>query len=228
MGKAKAGKKTKRASGRKGERVMVVCAHPDDEAFGVGGTIAKYVKEGKDVSVVIFSFGEKSHVWLQEEHTVRMRKKEHDLAKKVLGYKRSYFLSADEGKFPEDKTRLKDTLKKVMERNMPEVIFTHNIVDPHPDHKSVNKIVVDVCHELDYRGEIYMFDVWNVLNFRRIDYPMLYVDISSTFKKKLEALGCFRSQWSSMISLLWNVYSNAILHGISHRTRFAERFFKLK
>lgn len=223
---------SKKASGKKqekkAERVLVVCAHPDDEAFGVGGTIAKYVQEGKEVYVVVFSFGEKSHVWLQEEHTVRMRKKEHDEAKKVLGYKGSYFLRAGEGKFSEDKTRLKDALKKVMKRIRPGVIFTHNIFDPHPDHKSVNRIAMDVCHELEYNGEIYMFDVWNVLNFRRIDYPMMYVDISGTFKKKLEALGCFKSQWSSMVSLLWNVYSNAILHGITHKTRFAERFFKAK
>lgn len=213
---------------KKAERVLVVCAHPDDEVFGVGGTIAKYAEEGKEVYVVIFSFGEKSHVWLQEEHTKRMRKKEHDEAKKVLGYKGSYFLSADEGKFPKDNARLKETLLKVMKRIKPNVIFTHNIYDPHPDHKSVNRIVIDVCDEIGYNKEIYMFDVWNVLNFRRIDLPMMYVDISRTFKKKLNALSCFRSQWSSMISLLWNVYSNAILHGITHRTRFAERFFKAR
>jgi LmbE family N-acetylglucosaminyl deacetylase len=116
----------------------------------------------------------------------------------------------------------------VMKKVKPTKIFTHNIHDPHPDHKAVNRIVMDICHDLDYSGELYMFDVWNVLDFRRITYPMMYVDITSTFKKKLDALACFRSQWSSMISLLWNVYSNAIIHGISHKTRFAERFFKVK
>jgi LmbE family N-acetylglucosaminyl deacetylase len=210
------------------ENVLVVCAHQDDETFGVGGTIAKYIEEGKNIAVIVFSYGEMSHVWLQKRYSVSMRKKEHQEAKKVLGYKTSIVLGIEEGKFEEEKLRVKDEIKRVMKRMKPTKIFTHNINDPHPDHKAVNRIVMDVCHDLDYKGELYMFDVWNVLDFRRITYPMMYVDISSTFKKKLDALACFRSQWSSMVSLLWNVYSNAIIHGITNRTRFAERFFKVK
>ena len=210
------------------ERVLVVCAHPDDEAFGPGGTIARYVKEGKHVSVVIFSFGEKSHLWLQEKYSAQMRKKEHQEAKKVLGYDKSYVLGVEEGRFDAEKLRVKQDLMKIMRSERPNKIFTHNIYDPHPDHKMVYIILTDVCHDLDYRGEIFMFDVWNVLNLRRISKPMLYVDISDTFKTKLEALGCFRSQWSAMLVLLWSVYSSAIVHGISHGSRFAERFYKAR
>ena len=210
------------------ERILVICAHPDDEAFGVGGTIAKYAREGKRISVVIFSYGEKSHMWLQEKYSARMRKKEHQQAKKVLGYETSTFLGIEEGKFGEGKTLIKQKLMKIMKRWKPKRIFTHNIHDPHPDHQAVNHIVTSACHDIDYKGEIYMFDVWNVLDFKRPAHPMLYVDISDTFAKKIEALGCFKSQFLAMSVLLWNVYSNAILHGWEHKTRFAERFFKLK
>ncbi len=44
-----------RASGR----VMVVTAHPDDPEFGAGGTIAKLVKEGREVTYVIVTNGNK-------------------------------------------------------------------------------------------------------------------------------------------------------------------------
>ena len=37
--------------------VLVICAHPDDEIIGAGGTIATYAREGKDVITIIFSNG---------------------------------------------------------------------------------------------------------------------------------------------------------------------------
>ena len=42
--------------------VLVVIAHPDDEALGCGGTIAKFVREGHDVRVFAFTDGGTSRV----------------------------------------------------------------------------------------------------------------------------------------------------------------------
>ena len=41
------------------ERALVVTAHPDDSEFGAGGTIAKLVKEGCEVTYVIATNGNK-------------------------------------------------------------------------------------------------------------------------------------------------------------------------
>ena len=40
-------------------RVLVITAHPDDCEFGAGGTVAKLVKEGKDVGLVVVTNGDK-------------------------------------------------------------------------------------------------------------------------------------------------------------------------
>jgi LmbE family N-acetylglucosaminyl deacetylase len=40
-------------------KLMAVLAHPDDESFGVGGTLAKYAAEGVDVSVVTATRGDR-------------------------------------------------------------------------------------------------------------------------------------------------------------------------
>ena len=37
--------------------LMAVFAHPDDEAFGTGGTLTKYAAEGNDVYVVTATRG---------------------------------------------------------------------------------------------------------------------------------------------------------------------------
>src|SRR6476619_4367892 len=38
-------------------RLMAVLAHPDDESFGVGGTLAKYAAEGVDVFLLTATRG---------------------------------------------------------------------------------------------------------------------------------------------------------------------------
>src|SRR5262249_15042620 len=40
-------------------RVLVIVAHPDDCEFGAGGTVAKFVKEGKEVALVVATNGDK-------------------------------------------------------------------------------------------------------------------------------------------------------------------------
>ena len=38
-------------------RVLVVMAHPDDAEFGVGGTVARWAREGRHVTYVILTDG---------------------------------------------------------------------------------------------------------------------------------------------------------------------------
>ena len=37
--------------------ILVIAAHPDDEILGMGGTIAKYTKNGDVVKIVIMATG---------------------------------------------------------------------------------------------------------------------------------------------------------------------------
>ena len=40
------------------KKILVICAHPDDETLGLGGTILKHSQNGDQVFVVIFADGE--------------------------------------------------------------------------------------------------------------------------------------------------------------------------
>ena len=41
-------------------QVMVITPHPDDAEFGVAGTVARWVREGKSFVYVVCSSGEKA------------------------------------------------------------------------------------------------------------------------------------------------------------------------
>ena len=215
------------------DRVIFFCAHPDDESLGAGGTIAKYVKEGKQVMVVSFTYAVLSHTWLKKHVTRDMRKKELENAQKVLGFQKHLYLELSESKFLEEakEKNIQNEIIRMITKFKPSKIFTHAPEDRDPisdDHRAVNKIVMEAVEAMGYKGDVYGFGVWNPFSFKRTDYPKLYVDITDTFKIKLEALRNYPSQWSSMILLLWTVYARAILAGIAYGVKFAERFYKLK
>jgi N-acetylglucosamine malate deacetylase 1 len=211
------------------EVILVLCAHSDDQVLGVGGTMAKYAKEGKEIHTVIFSFGESSHPWLREEITAEMRVKESEEANKLIGGKDVKFLGLKEGKFAAEfkEKNMFGAIHQVITEMEPDKIFTHSINDPHPDHRAVNKIVLDVVKSLNCKCDVYAFDVWTPLKLRKRSAPRLYVDITDTFQAKLDAIEQFRSQWLAMTMLKWSVYTRAFMDGAHNESRFAESFVKV-
>jgi LmbE family N-acetylglucosaminyl deacetylase len=215
-------------NGRHKEVILVFCAHSDDQVFGAGGTMAKYAKEGKEIHTVIFSFGESSHPWLREEITVEMRMKESEEANKIIGGKDVKFLGLKEGKFAEEfkEKNMFGVIHQLIPEMEPDKIFTHSSNDPHPDHKAVNKIVLEVVKNLKCKCDVFVFDVWTPLKLRKRSAPRLYVDITDTFQAKLEALEQFRSQWVAITLLKWSVYTKAFMDGIHNDSKYAESFVK--
>jgi len=212
------------------EKVLVLCAHNDDQIIGVGGTMARYIEEGKKVKTYVFFVGEKSHPHLKRGVIRKERIKEAKKSDKILGGGGIDFLDLDEGNLLKVKEQLKarEMLKKVISREKPDKIFTHNLDDPHPDHRAVLKVVMDVVKLSKFKGEVYSFNVWNPLNVRRRNNPKLIVNVDDTFGKKIKAFMVHQSQITSIVSLLWSVYFQAIVNGRKNNCRYAEVFFKIQ
>jgi N-acetylglucosamine malate deacetylase 1 len=209
---------------------LVICAHPDDEIFGSGATIAKYAKEGKDTITVICSAGEFSHMWLRDEYKNDMRQQESISASKIVKTKKVVFLGLKDGSLGTemDNKLVEDKITNIIKKERPKKIFTHSIDDPHPDHRAVYNSVLRLSKKLKYKGAIYSFEVWNIGNFKKRDVPKLYVDVSDTFSLKIKALKQFRSQIGSLIPLLPAVYLRSFISGMHSHCRFAEVFYKVQ
>ncbi|MBN2367987.1 PIG-L family deacetylase [Candidatus Woesearchaeota archaeon] len=214
------------------ETVLFICAHNDDQIVGAGGTIAKYAKEGKKIVTVIFSFGEFALFHLDEKVSKKTRVKESKRAAKLLGESELYYLGLKEGHFKEgiEEKDINSKIKAIIKRIKPSKVFSHSMDDPHPDHRDVYTFTAGLLEEINYKGDFYSFNVWNLfLNFRRRDLPKLVVDITDTFKIKVEAFRKHKSQQiNAILPLMWNVYVQAVMHGFNNHVRYAEVFYKIR
>lgn len=217
-------------------RVVVFCAHPDDEVIGPGGTLLKYAKEGIETHVVIFSGGEMSNSLYDKEKLVSIREKESLRAAKILRITNLVNLGLRDSRLSADAAldSTREKVKSIIEELQPEKIFTHSIDDMlYPDHRAVFdcvKFCVDDLNSsienVDDRYSLYTFNVWTV-NIRGRDLPKLVIPINEEFSLKVKALKAFKSQKLALVQLTPVVYVRAILAGWKNDTKFVEEFYKV-
>jgi LmbE family N-acetylglucosaminyl deacetylase len=144
--------------------ILAVLAHPDDESYGIGGTLARYVAEGCDVHVAIATDGAAGSVdenWEGDRtKLVEARYAEWAAAGGVLGVTLHRFNYRDSGYVGDEKNEnpaafmnadLEEASGKVsrlFEELRPDVVITHDETGGyfHPDHIKCYKIVTAAYH----------------------------------------------------------------------------------
>ena len=208
------------------KNIIIFCAHSDDEAVGVGGTLLKYIEEGYDIIKVVFSSGEMSHPHYKKEVIINDRVNETINISKKYGIKKTTFFNLEDAKLKENiDDSIKDKIKGLINESQPEKMFIPTEHDPHFDHRAVHVAVLDALKNIKYDGDIYSYEVWNI---RKENKPMIYIDISKYFKKKVKMMREFKSQWYFMYTLLVPIYLRARYYGLKADCKYAERFYKLK
>ena len=213
---------------------VLFCAHPDDEAIGAGGTLAKYAKEGKKTVVVIFTDGESSHPWKKKHILTQDRRAEAIRSAKVLGIHTVYHLKLKDGSLIKEIVE-KDVsmmLQAILHKHKPRKIFTHSPDDGlYPDHIAVNKVSMDAIQKYELATaqtpNVYTFNIWT-FNIRGRNSPKLFVDITDEFEQKKQALRCFKTQYLALLQLWPTVYFKAIINGIRKNVKYAEVFFRVR
>lgn len=117
--------------------LMVMTVHPDDAELGAGGTIAKYVQEGKKVGIVDLTRGE-----LGTRGTAETRKQEALRAAEILGVHVRENLELRDGFFQNDENS-QLTIIRAIRKYQPEIVITNALDDRHPDHGRASKLVND-------------------------------------------------------------------------------------
>jgi LmbE family N-acetylglucosaminyl deacetylase len=141
--------------------MLAVLAHPDDESFGLGGTLALYASKGYDTYLICATRGEAGT--LDEEHlkgfkdTAELRTDELNRAAKVLGLKKVFFLDyrdsgmpgTEENKHPDAQINhsveeVAGKVVKYIRELKPDVVITFDPIGgyKHPDHIHTHRATV--------------------------------------------------------------------------------------
>jgi LmbE family N-acetylglucosaminyl deacetylase len=146
-------------------RLLAVLAHPDDESFGPGGTLALYAQRGVSVHLVCATRGEVGSVPDEMmkgfEQISDLREHELRCAAKILGLKEVHFLgyrdsgmlgSAD-NHHPQALAaaaveQVVDRVVPIMRRLKPHVVITFDPIGGycHPDHVAIHHAAVRAFH----------------------------------------------------------------------------------
>lgn len=138
------------------KRIVAIQAHPDDESFGIGGTLAWYAEQGVEITLVTATGGENGPVpeaYQKSGISVKdIRIKELDCAVKALGitrlirlgYQDSGMQGWDANQDPrafinQPKEEVSKRILQILQEIQPQVVLCHNSKGDygHPDHSWV-------------------------------------------------------------------------------------------
>ena len=134
---------------------MRFAPHTDDGEFGAGGTLARFVREGREVHYVAFSAAEKS---VPAEFPTDVLRKEllNATAKLGIPKKRVRCLDFEVRDFPRDRQRLLDAMIQIRDEVKPDLVLLPSSHDTHQDHRTVHDEGIRAFKEKrrpDFTGE---------------------------------------------------------------------------
>jgi LmbE family N-acetylglucosaminyl deacetylase len=184
------------------ERVLVVCAHTDDEALGCGATLRRHVQGGAEVFCISLTNGVGSRSDAHVGGKVAQRSEAAEESARVLGFR-----WIANGGFPDnalDTVPLLEIARFVEAAKgeaKPDIIYTHHGGDLNVDHRVAFAATLTAFRpQPDERySEIRTFEVpssteWSHASLGPIFDPTLFVDAQETWAAKQAALVAYEME----------------------------------
>jgi LmbE family N-acetylglucosaminyl deacetylase len=195
-------------------RVLSVHAHPDDQEFTVGGTLAKWARAGSSIVTVCITSGNAGSNDYTPPSTTReslapIRRDEQREACRVLGISEVIFLDYEDGAL-EPSLALRRDLTRIIRRHRPDAVVCG---DPtvrfygasylnHPDHRVAADVTLDAVFPSTETRLIFPELLEEGLEPHKVpavfihgsDHPDTFIDIAPVLDVKLAALKQHRTQ----------------------------------
>ena len=174
------------ASRYAGKTVLAIGAHPDDMEIGIGGTLARLNAAGANVLMAIVSV----------PSDYERRVSEAKSAARILGCDLRFLLNGRSCRVEDLKTyELVRILDSLVAEVQPAALLAHGSADYHRDHVLVHNAAMST-QRLNY----FDFFCYYPTNCRPVPIsflPRVYVDVSETMNRKIDAISAHASQFGS-------------------------------
>jgi len=200
------------------QKVLLISPHTDDAELGAGGTIARFIEEGKDIFYIAFSGCEISVPEGLPKDTLR---KECIESLKILEVPIEHIQIMDYQvrTLSENRQHILDDLVKIRQRIHPDLILIPSSQDMHQDHKTV---YWESLRAFKKESTIWGYEhPWNNLTFTTDIFVQLeqhHVD------KKYKALQEYKSQIQRGYMAKRSIESVLYTRGSQIDIEFAEAF----
>ena len=225
-------------------RILCISAHPDDNEFTIGGSVARWARAGREVAFCLVTTGGAG----VNEHTpsneglIPVREKETRAAAKILGVKDVVLLGYPDGTL-EPTLGMRRDLTRVIRRLRPDIVVCS---DPtvrwygneylnQPDHRAVADAALAAVFPSSETRVIFPELLAEGLDPHKVKQvfilgalePDVFVDIAATLGAKCRALKAHRSQvgkgeWVDQLLKSW-----ALRDGKRGSLRYAEAFKRM-
>ena len=184
-----------------GARILVLAAHPDDESFGAGGTLALSAGKAEAIRVWIATDGTGQEGVPPEgarEYAAR-RREEAIAAVAALGLEEPRFAGlADRSLSGLDSSRVLETaIREELAEFRPDLVFCPSPAEIHPDHRALARALFEeVASSRPGDPDHDRFRMMRIA-FYELSHPILpnvLVDVAPVAETKDEALACYVSQ----------------------------------
>ncbi|MBW4029400.1 MAG: PIG-L family deacetylase [Acidobacteria bacterium] len=130
--------------------VLVVCAHPDDESFGLGAAISTFGESGASTTVLCFTHGEASTLGADVGDLGQVRSEELATAAVELGVRDVELLHYGDGRLSEESLgELSDHVDQMIDRSTADLllVFDEGGITGHADHCRATEAALAAARE---------------------------------------------------------------------------------
>lgn len=185
--------------------VLVVFPHPDDEAFGVSGTITTHVQRGTPVTYACLTLGEMGRnlgnpPFATRESLPMIRKKELLASAEAMGLTdlRMMGLRDKTVEFEDDEKMVRMMEELISELNPSLVITFYPKFSVHPDHEATARAVVRAVRRMKDRPKLHCVAFANE-TLDVLGKPDIIYDVTDVRGQKMNAMKAHISQTAWML-----------------------------
>lgn len=202
------------------KNILFISPHTDDAELGAGGTLVKFCKENRNVSVAAFSAAKES--LRQYGHSENLLEEEFNRSMNFIGIPQEsrFLFDFPLREFASCRQQILDELIRLKQLLNPDWVFIPSQNDNHQDHQVIHAEALRAFKE----KTIWCYELpWNQMKFNASAYVRLSVE---DINKKIELLSCYKSQIKLGRPYFKEDFIRSLAHvrGCQGFTEYAEAF----